>query len=174
VPLDTHEKLPILDLSESDLKPHLRVFEELSSVIPVVMMAHMVVPGLGDMDQPASLSRTVVDRATRLPGAPVVLSDDLEMGALDDWGDIADRVEAALRARNHGILICKAFDRLDDIARHLTELSATDSTLGTRLLEMATRMGTLRRDLCQRAAAVPAPDDATVIQLWERARREAG
>ena len=45
--------------------------------------------------------------------------------------------------------------------------------LGTRLTEMSARMGTLRRDLCQRAAAVPAPDDATVEQLWEKARREA-
>jgi hypothetical protein len=34
-------------------------------------------------------------------------------------------------------------------------------------------MGTLRRDLQQRAAAVPAPDPATVEQLWERARKAA-
>jgi hypothetical protein len=38
---------------------------------------------------------------------------------------------------------------------------------------MAARMGTLARDVQQRAAAVPAPDDETVAQLWEQARREA-
>jgi hypothetical protein len=96
------------------------------------------------------------------------------MGALDGWGDLPERVEAALRARNHGVLVCKAFDRLEDIAAHLTERSALDSALGTRLTEMAARMGTLRRDLCQRRAAVPAPDDTTIVQLWEHARREAG
>jgi hypothetical protein len=34
-------------------------------------------------------------------------------------------------------------------------------------------MGTLRTELCQKTAAVPAPDDTTVAQLWERARKEA-
>ena len=174
VPADTHAELPLLDLDEAGFEPHLGVFEALSQEIPVVMMAHMIVPGLGDAERPASLSRIIVERAASLPGAPVVLSDDLEMGALEDFGDLPQRVEAALRARSHGVLVCKAFDRLEDIATHLTELSGTDSNLGTRLLEMAARMGTLRRDLCQRCAAIPAPDDTTVAQLWEQARREAG
>jgi hypothetical protein len=136
------------------------------------MVAHVIAPGLGDEEQPASLSRTVVEKAANLPGSPVVLADDLEMGALDGWGDLPLRVEAALRARNHGILVCNAFDRLEEIAAHLTELSATDSKLGTGLVEMAARIGTLRRDLCQSSAAIPAPDDTTVAQLWEKARRE--
>ena len=170
---DTHEELPIFDPDEEELKRHLGVFEALAPEIPVVMVGHVVVPGLGDAERPASLSRAVVERAAKLPGAPVVLSDDLEMGALEGWGDLPERVDAALRARNHGVLVCNAFDRLEEISSHLTELSATDSSLGSRLLEMAARMGTLRRDLCQRGAAVPAPDDTTVAQLWEHARREA-
>ncbi len=173
VPTDTHEELPIFDPGEEELKRHLGVFEALASEIPVVMVGHVVVPGLGDAERPASLSRAVVERAAGLPGAPVVLSDDLEMGALEGWGDLPERVDAALRARNHGVLVCNAFDRLEEISSHLTELSAADSGLGSRLLEMAARMGTLRRDLCQRGAAVPAPDDTTVAQLWEHARRKA-
>jgi len=155
------------------LASHLAVFEELGPEFPAVMVAHAVVPGLGDAEQPASLSRTVVERASKLPGSPVVLADDLEMGALDAVGDLPERVVAAVLARNHGVLVCNAFDRLDDIMTRLNDLSTTDSTLGTRLTEMSARMGTLRRDLLQRAAAVPAPDDATVEQLWQQARREA-
>jgi len=174
VQIDTHDELPIFNPGEDELERHVGVFEALSSEIPVVMVAHVIAPGLGDEEQPASLSRTVVEKAANLPGSPVVLADDLEMGALDGWGDLPLRVEAALRARNHGILVCNAFDRLEEIAAHLTDLSATDSKLGTRLVEMATRMGTLRRDLCQSSAAIPAPDDTTVAQLWEKARREVG
>ncbi len=173
VPADTHEELPVLDPGQEVLERQIGVFEELGTVFPVVMVAHVVVPGLGDAERPASLSHVVVDRATKLPGSPVVLADDLEMGALDGWGDLPERVVAALQARNHGVLVCNAVDRLDDINDHLTELSASDSTLSTRVTEMSARMGTLRRDLCQRAAAVPAPDDATVEQLWQQARREA-
>ncbi len=173
VPADTHEELPVLDPGDEELQRHLAVFEELGPEIPLVMMAHVVVPGLGDAERPASLSRTVVERAANLPGSPVVLADDLEMGALDSFGTMAERVEAAIQARNHGILVCNVFDQLDDIMKHLTDLGGTDSSIATRMHEMAARMGTLRSEVRQRAAAVPAPDDETVAQLWEQARKEA-
>lgn len=173
VPTDTHKELPVLDPGPEVLDRQISVFEELGTVFPVVMVAHVVVPGLGDAERPASLSPVVIDRATTLPGSPVVLADDLEMGALDGWGDLPERVVAALQARNHGVLVCNAVDRLDDICDYLTARAASDSTLSTRVTEMSARMGTLRRDLCQRSAAVPAPGDETVEQLWQQARREA-
>jgi beta-N-acetylhexosaminidase len=173
IPTDTHEELPVLDPGEAGLASQLGVFEALGPDFPAVMMAHVVVPGLGDAERPASLSRTVVEKAAALPGAPVVLSDDLEMGALDGWGDLPERVAAAVEARNHGVLVCKAFDRLEAITEHLNELTTVDSKISTRIAEMAARMGTLRTELHTRAAAVPAPDDTTVAQLWEHARKEA-
>jgi beta-N-acetylhexosaminidase len=173
VQADTHEELPVLGLGAADLAPHLEVFSLLTEDIPLVMMGHVIVPGLGDAERPASLSPTIVKRAAALPGSPLILSDDIEMGALADCGDLPELVEAALAARNHGVLICKAFDRLAEISAHLSRRMATDSSLSGRMLEMAACMGTLRRDLCRGAAAVPAPDDTTVAQLWERARSEA-
>jgi beta-N-acetylhexosaminidase len=174
VPGDTHTELPVLDLTEEELQRQLSVFEELGPTIPVVMMGHVVVPGLGDSDRPASLSRTVVEQAIKLPGSPVVITDDLEMGALDSYGSMAERVVLAIQARNHGILICNAFDRLEPIMAHLTELGGIDSTISTRMQEMSARMGTLRTEVRQRAAAVPEPSDSTVEELWEKARCEAG
>jgi beta-N-acetylhexosaminidase len=173
VPADTHEELPILEPDEEELGRQLNVFEELGTDFPAVMVAHVIAPGLGDAERPASLSRTIVERATNLSGSPVVLADDLEMGALGEWGDLPDRVTAALHARNHGLLICNACDRIDEIASHLRESAEADPTVATRLAEMTARMGTLARDLHQRAAAVPAPDDTTVEQLWQQARKEA-
>jgi len=174
IPVDTHEDLPRVGLSAADIGPHLEVFETLSADVPIVMVGHVVVPALGDGERPASLSPTVIRRAAALPGSPIVLSDDIEMGALASCGDLPQRVESALAARNHGVLVCKAFDRLPEIAAHLADRMATDSSLSGRLLEMAACMGTLRRDLLQHAAAVPAPDDTTVAQLWARARAEVG
>ena len=174
VPADTHEELPVLESNQEDLGRQINVFEELGPEFPTVMVGHVVAPELGDAERPASLSRTVVEQATNLSGSPVVLADDLEMGALGEWGDLPDRVISAVHARNHGLLICNACDRIDEIASHLRESAEADPTVATRLMEMGARMGTLARDLCQRAAAVPAPDDETVEQLWEQARREAG
>ena len=173
IPLDTHNELPVLDSPEADFSEQIEAFSKLSEEIPLIMVGHVIAPGLGDGDCPASLSAAIVRRATQLPGSPIILSDDIEMGALASCGDLPERVETALAARNHGVLVCKAFDRLPEIAAHLTERMATDSSLSTRLLEMAACMGTLRRELCRGAAAIPAPDDTTVAQLWERARSEA-
>lgn len=167
---DTHVELPILGDAEP-LDPHLEVFERLSEHIPVVMVAHVVAPSLGDPDRPATLSRAVIDRAASLPGSPIVLSDDLEMGALAACGDLPDLVVDAFRAHNHGALVCKAFDRLDEIADHLETTGAEDPAFASRVRELAARLGTLQRDLCRNAAAIPAPDDTTVSQLWEKARR---
>ena len=174
VPADTHEELPVLESDPEELERQINVFEELGTDFPAVMVAHVVAPGLGDAERPASLSRTVVERATNLAGSPVVLADDLEMGALGEWGDLPDRVLSAVHARNHGLLICNACDRIDEIASHLRESAGADPTIAARLVEMNARMGTLARDLQQRAAAVPTPDDETVDQLWEQARRKAG
>lgn len=173
ISVDTHEKLPTLEMTQTELAAHLDAFGSLSEEIPLVMVGHVIVPALGDADLPASLSPAVIQRARKLPGSPIILSDDIEMGALSSSGDLPERVEAALCARNHGVLVCKAFDRLLEIAAHLTERMAVDSSAGTRLLEMAACMETLRHDLLSNAAAIPAPDDETVAQLWERARREA-
>lgn len=173
VPVDTHRELPVLELEGAALDAHLRPFEELSEAVPIVMTAHVVVPGLGDAERPASLSPFVVERARRLPGQPVVLSDDLEMGALAAWGDLPERVVSALKARNDGVLVCAAFDRLPEIVAHLTEEVSTDSSLLHRIQQMAARLGTLGRDLCRRSAATPAPDDETVAQLWQKSRLEA-
>lgn len=174
VPADTHLTLPVLELDESELTRHLRVFEALGREFPAVMMAHVVVPALGDAERPASLSRSVVERAAALPGAPVILTDDLDMGALAGQGDLPELVAAALTARNHGVLICKSFERLDDVVEHLGELAGIDPTIATRLGETGARMGTLCTEVRQRSAAVPAPDHATVAQLWEKARDAAG
>jgi beta-N-acetylhexosaminidase len=169
VAADTHLELPVWDDVEP-VDPHLQVFEALSRQIPVVMVAHVIAPQLGDPERPASLSRSLVSRAAGLPGAPVLLSDDLEMGALRGLGDLPELVTAALRARNHGVLVCRAFDRLDEIADAVRSAADADPAFDSRIEDLSSRLGTLRRDLCQNMAAVPAPDDDAVDQLWKEAR----
>jgi len=170
VAIDTHDELPVLP-GDEPAGPHLEVFEQLSRVIPVVMVAHVVAPEMGDPTLPASLSRTIVGRAAALPGSPVVLSDDLEMGALAGRGELADLVVEALLARNHGVLVCKAFDQLDRIADRIASAAADDPVFQSTIEQMTARLGTLRGELKRRTAAVPAPDFETVGELWERARR---
>jgi len=169
---DTHEELPVIP--PHDQRRHIEAFAALSEEIPVVMVGHAVAPGLGDPDRPATLAPSAVAQAISLPGSPVVLCDDLEMGALSGLGDLPDLVVDALRARNHGVLVCKAFDRLPEIISRIEEVMSSDPAFRMRLTETTARLGTLRRELCRSMAAVPMPDDQLVAQLWEDARRLAG
>ncbi|HQN97517.1 MAG TPA: glycoside hydrolase family 3 N-terminal domain-containing protein, partial [Thermoanaerobaculales bacterium] len=150
---DTHAELPVIP--PLDQGRHIEAFAALSEDIPIVMVGHAVAPGLGDPDRPATLAPSAVAKAISLPGSPVVLSDDLEMGALSGLGDLPDLVVDALRARNHGVLVCKAFDRLPEIIGRIEDAMASDSAFRMRLTETTARLGTLRRDLCRSMAAVP-------------------
>lgn len=170
VTADTHDELPVLEDGAPELDRHLEVFAALSQDIPLVMVGHVIAPALGDRDRPASLARSVVRLAADLPGSPVVLTDDLEMGALKGLGDLPGLVVQALKAESHGALVCRSFDRLEEIAETLERESRDNETIGTRLEAASARLSTLRRELCQSASAVPAPDDDTVRQLWEAVR----
>jgi beta-N-acetylhexosaminidase len=173
IPVDTHESLPVLELDRPSLQPHLDVFSSLSQDVPAVMVGHVVVPSLGDNENPASLSTSVIEAASELPGSPVILTDDLEMGAIGGLGTLPELVIRAFKARNHGAIVSRSFPQLEEIADTLRSEAARDDGLRARLREATARVGTLRRDLGLCSASLPAPDETTVEQLWEKARNEA-
>ncbi len=98
--VDSHAALPVLDLSVQELRARdLEPFvAAIAAGVPLVMPGHLRVPALDDA--PASLSgpwlRDVLRRELGFTGA--VVSDDLEMGALDGLGsptEVAARAVAA-------------------------------------------------------------------------------
>ncbi len=173
VPEDTHEVLPELAGDAARIAPHLEPFERLAVRVRAVMVAHVRVPGLGSGELPATLDREVAMRAAALPGGPVVLSDDLDMGALEGVGSLPERAARALGAGCHGLLVCRSLDALPEVAARLRAEAEARPGSRARLEEAVARLDTLRRELRDAAAALPAPDPEAVAQLWERARREA-
>jgi beta-N-acetylhexosaminidase len=168
---DTHETLPILDTTIPEMDRHLEVFATLSQEIPLVMVGHVIAPSLGDSVRPTSLARSVMRLAADLPGNPVVITDDLEMGAMADQGDLPELVVRALRAEGHGVLVCHAFDRIPEIVSAIASEAASDPVFAGRLESGTARLSTLRRELCDRSSAVPAPGDEAVQQMWDELRK---
>ncbi len=83
---DSHKELPRLEVSletmeQRELVPFTRA---IAADIPMIMTAHVVYPAL-DQANPATLSRVIVDELLRrrLGFSKVVITDDLEMRALD-------------------------------------------------------------------------------------------
>jgi beta-N-acetylhexosaminidase len=75
--------------------------------IPMIMTAHIVCESL-DPDNPASLSRTIIDGHLRgeLGFRGVVVSDDMEMKAITNRYSIDDAVVQAVKAGSDLVLVC--------------------------------------------------------------------
>lgn len=170
---DSHEVLPSIELDADAMASHLAPFTELAGAAPAVMVAHVRTPALGDGEHPASLDPRIIDGAAQLPTGPVVLTDDLDMKATAAFGSLEETVIEALHAGAHGVLACRSWDALPELAAGVRDAAEHDPTLGTRLRQAATRLGTLAQQLRRDAEALPTADDDAVAAAWDRARAEA-
>ena len=98
--LDSHEKLPTIDRNlTEDIEPYRHFMRRLTAI----MVGHGGYPSLDD--KPASLSRAVVTGLLRqqLGFDGLVLTDDLEMGAINSF---EDAVAEAVTAGADMVLVC--------------------------------------------------------------------
>ena len=135
--VDSHLELPVLG---DEVRQHRWVFSALEGPGRAVMVAHALAPALGEGLAPASLSRTVVAGLDIWTGGPVV-ADDLEMGALAEYGSIPERAAAALLAGCDQVLVCNALEERLAVAEHLREWAARDLSLAAALQRAQTRVG---------------------------------
>ena len=100
VGVDSHAGLPTFSGSREELETHLAPFRAAQAAgVGAMMIGHISVPALDDSGAPASLSHPIVTGLLReeLGFRGLVITDDLEMGALDQTqsGDHAVRALAA-------------------------------------------------------------------------------
>ena len=159
--VDSHVGLPLIDVDRARLdRVELPPFRAaIAAGVPAIMLAHLIVPALDPTPSlPASLSRRVVTDLLRreLGFAGIVLTDDLEMGALATIGEAAAG-ERALEAGADFVLF--RFDeaaqrdghRLISVAIRNGSLPNLDATL-SRLLDAKLRYGILDQ------SSAPQPD----------------
>jgi beta-N-acetylhexosaminidase len=153
---DTHADPAWIALSRRDLARDLRPFQALAPRAEAVMASHAVYPALDPAALPATLSPALATALLRrqLRYRGVLLSDDLEMGALAPHGDLVERGEAALDAGCDGLLFCRRLDAAPAIAERLARAAHRE-----RLASSSARLDRLRRRLAalRRAAGEPPP-----------------
>lgn len=121
---DSHEELPTVNLSkqqlfETDLFPYFELFK--NSEVYAVMVGHAAYP-LIDLQEkdaqdrflPSSLSGNFVTSLLRkeMGFQNIVLTDDLEMGAILKNYGIGEAAKLALKAGNDFLLICADTERM--------------------------------------------------------------
>lgn len=100
---DSHYVLPYQKFS--DLQNHLIPFKKLASTVYGIMTAHIIVKDI-DPDFPVTLSEKAISMLKSFFSG-CVITDDLGMGALSNFGDISSLSVKAFLAGCDALLICK-------------------------------------------------------------------
>ena len=145
--LDPHKVLPVVDrslmaLRTCDLLPFA---EAIRAGVAGIMTSHTVYPQL-DPDRPATLSPLILEGLLRneLGYNGMIITDDLEMGAIENEGTVADAALAAFKAGADMLLICHEHHKI--IAAHALLRKAADEVLSTeRVRQSLTRIAEVRR-----------------------------
>jgi beta-N-acetylhexosaminidase len=118
--VDSHEQMPLVsltheDLMAQDLAPYIELFQRKDDRVRCVMVSHGGFPNIdikhgvtGGLLEPASLSHNIVTHLLRqeLGYQHLVLTDDLEMGAIAKHCEIEAAVVRAFLAGEDMLLIC--------------------------------------------------------------------
>ena len=113
---DTHLTLPVISKSRARLlREDLLPYRRLRSILPIVMAGHASYPALqGGPSGPATLSRPIVEGLLRrrMGYRGLILTDDLEMGAVEQQKGAAAQALAALAAGNDGLMFCGSQEKI--------------------------------------------------------------
>jgi len=141
---DTHYKMSAVYLPAEELKPDLEPFAALSRLAGSVMVGHALYPAYDSSMRPATLSPAIIGGVLRgrLGFEGLVFSDDMEMKALDEWGDLPERCETCFAAGCDVLLVCHTLAALPDIVARLEHPS-----LASRLAEANRRLDAYRQRL---------------------------
>ncbi len=118
--VDSHEQMPLVQLSHDDLiaqdlAPYIELFGRRDDRVRCVMVSHGGFPNIdirqevtGGLLEPASLSHNIVTKLLReeLGYQHLVVTDDLEMGAIAKHCEIESAVVRAFKAGEDMNLIC--------------------------------------------------------------------
>ena len=139
---DPHEALPVIrrtraELESEELMPFSALIPELDSM----MTCHSCYPAY-DPDQerwPASLSRNVVTQLLRnqLGFDGLVMTDDLDMGAILNEVSFEETIINAITAGNDLAMICHRVEMVEEARKHLEKVPEKDVTSALENLDRA-------------------------------------
>ncbi len=128
--LDPHHELPRLERSRQQMEAEeLAVFRAFAQSVDSMMIGHIAISGLDEINRPASLSPAIIRDLLRkdLGFEGLVMTDDLDMGAILNHYGFDETMRLGIEAGNDFLMIC-----------HRVELAAAAKsaieTLGDKLL----------------------------------------
>ncbi|MGZ5022324.1 MAG: beta-N-acetylhexosaminidase [Chthoniobacterales bacterium] len=137
--LDAHHELPKIERTRAELEANeLAVFRQFSNRVDSMMVCHGWYPTFDAEKLPASLSSRVVTELLRndLGFEGLIMTDDLDMGAIYNEYGLDETIRLALAAGNDLAMICH---RVDQIGEALNVLKQLPSAQTNRALQSVAR-----------------------------------
>lgn len=137
--VDPHHALPIIRKTVAEMDAHELVpFRALAPDLDSMMIGHAWYPCYDSERErwPASLSKNVIQQLLRnqLGYDGLVMTDDLDMGAILNEVSFEDTVRHAVEAGGDLVMICHRLDMVEEAKGYLEKLA--DTTLGDALLRV--------------------------------------
>ncbi len=146
--LDSHEKLPTIkrareQLLAEDVVPYTRLMRRLTAI----MVGHGHYPAFdGEKPRPASFSKSIITDLLRkqLGFMGLILTDDMEMGAISQIGSLERAVVDAVDAGADVVLVCHTTEKALAAHEALTKAIAAGRIPAQQILESQRRIQRFR------------------------------
>ncbi|MGM0600953.1 MAG: beta-N-acetylhexosaminidase [Candidatus Rifleibacteriota bacterium] len=150
--VDSHLTLPVIDISKQELlNTELAPFQAAVDFgVDAIMTAHVFFPAFErQADLPATLSKSVLTDLLRKKMAfdGLIVTDDLEMGAITEAYGIADAAARSFAAGADILLICHQLKQQIAAANTILKLVEQDSFYQNRLEESLARINQKKESL---------------------------
>ena len=140
--VDPHELLPTVTATAAELAADLIPFRAaVAAGVAMIMTSHTLYPAI-DPENPATLSKRILTGILReeLGFAGAVVTDDLEMGAVENERGVPAAAAAALAAGADLLLICHDHAKVREAVRVIASLMEKDEKIRHRAREAAGRV----------------------------------
>ena len=171
--VDTHQEMPVIhlthdDLLAQDLAPYIELFQREDNMVKAVMVSHGGFPNIdihrgtaGGQLVPASINSGIVTGLLReeLGYEGLVVTDDLEMGAIARYTEIEEAALRAILAGEDMILVCARPDLIRRAYNALLAAARTGELTRGRILASLRRIAAFKA-----LASPPLPFDRRRLQ----------
>jgi len=160
---DSHLELPVVDKDVGDLMEcELIPFRSaVAHGVEIVMSAHVMFPAI-DESVPATMSHPILQGwlRERMGYTGIIVSDDMEMGAVRGRYPLEQQLDQACRASMDLFLMCKSLDLQVEAWETLIRLAETDPAHDTLATNSMKRLASLRT---QHLLSPPAAPSLAVV-----------
>jgi beta-N-acetylhexosaminidase len=128
-PLDAHHELPEMPFTREDMdEKELAVFRYFSGRVDSMMIGHGLYPALEPERVCSSLSRRIITELLRgtLEFRGLVMTDDLDMGAILNHYGLEETMRLAITAGNDLAMICHRVSCVEEAYTHLNRVPRPD------------------------------------------------